>query len=213
MKNHADFDFLLHNDLIDREIEFSGKLEHISELIFGNTGHPFHADINVHSPKLVTSELMSLFPKRETPKQNLIALKKTILGMLHTFDPTLHLQVDTFIYEDVKVTNLETGIHLKDSTTIVLDKTGFDFHKGSLDLNAQVTLNETTPMPFEVALHTNNFDLGGLLKELHYLDIALLKDMKQLNGVLTMNLDFKGAFSADGKQLLEEANQGDFFSI
>jgi len=208
--NHADFNFLLHHDSLDRELIFLGKLENLSELVLGKTGKQVHTDISIHSPKILTDELMFLFQKdTKKEKAGLDQIKNSVLGLMKTFDPIVHVTIDTLQYADlVTVENLETGIHLNDSSTLVLEKTGFDFHNGNLNFNGEITLNKISPMPFKFQLQSRDFDLGGLLEELEYLSIPVLKDMEKLNGIMTMNLDLKGQMQPDGKGIITKATNG-----
>lgn len=209
--NHADFNFLLQHDALSRDLIFGGKLENLSELLVGETGNRVHTAINIFSSKLLTNELIHLFRSDNTSQteQSFTTVKKTLTGILNTFDPVIQVSADTVQYSDlVSIENFVTGIHLQDSLTLVLDKTGFDFQNSNLNFNGQITLNESAPMPFQFQLHTTDFDIGRLLKELDYLAIPVLKDMEKLSGRLTMNLHLSGEMQAEGEGLITDATRG-----
>ena len=209
--NNADFDFVLQSDLLQKELDFSGKLKNLSELVIGDTGQPLSTLVKIYSPKLDWKEFQRLFTGSETPREisTIEPMKAAISDLFNTFNPHVHIDVDTFVYKkNLIVEGATTGIYLLDSTTVYLEKTGFHFHNGSMLLNGAIDLSPIPHTPFDINLHTKDFDVAGLLKSLDYFSLPSLKQTEKLRGNITMNLDLKGAITENGKGLITEKTEG-----
>lgn len=207
--NNTEFDFILHSDSLERVLKFSGNLENLSQLVLGNTGKSLRTHVDVYSSKVKWKEFQNLFIGSREEKTTIQSMKITICDLFNTFNPTIHINADTFVYnQNLIVEGATTGIYLVDSTTVYLEKTGFHFHKGSMLLNGDIDLGHSAETPFDINLHAKDFDVAGLLQSLEYLSLPTLKQAKKLRGNITMNLDLKGEVAADGKGLVTSATQG-----
>ena len=210
-KNNAKFGFVLQSDLLEKDLQFSGKIENLSELVIGNTKQPLSTQVSIYSPKVNWKEFQSLFIGRDMPeeKPTIEPMKATISDLLNTFNPRIQIDADTFVYKkNLIVEGATTGIYLQDSTTLYLERTGFHFHNGSMLLNGAIDLSPLPHTPFDITLHTKDFDVAGLLKSLDYLSLPTLKETEKLRGNITMNLDLKGAITENGKGLVTESTKG-----
>jgi len=219
-KDNADFNFYLNSDLYKQEILFSGGIENISELVIGNTGKQLKTNALVKSPLLTWDNFLYLFgsgddttndytPEKDNIGSNIDGMKKTITGILNTFDPSLQIRVDAFIYSDkLKIKNFETGIHLTESGKLVLEKTVFNFLNGRVGMDGTIDIGKEKTVPFDVNFRTNELDLAALLKSLDYLSILSLQNIEKLSGKITLNLDFEGILQEEGKGLLTESTKG-----
>ncbi|MEL6863092.1 MAG: hypothetical protein AAFP19_01680 [Bacteroidota bacterium] len=211
-EDHADFKVNVHSEALKRPILFSGKLDHLNALLFGDSTKEVSTEINIYGQQLIWQEFLTLFGDRDKKVErnnNIDAMKATIIGMINTFNPNIEVQIDRFLYSDkLAVDNFKTGVYLKNAHTLVLDKTGFNFQKGHMNLDGEVELFENQDTPFRFNLQTREFNLGGLLEGLDYLSIPVLEDMKKLNGWITMNLDLAGIIAANGNRLIPDATKG-----
>ena len=190
--DQATFDFYLQADSINEKIHLNGNIENISELIFGNTGKSLKAEVDINSEKITWSPFLNLFASKEATEKEAksASIKATAKGILKKFDPHFHLNVDTFIYSDKLVFNqMETGLHLKDSATLVVEKTSFDLHDGHILLNGTFDLGNKLTTPFQTNIQTENLDLNELVKSLDYLSLPSLRNLKKLSGKVDMNFD------------------------
>ncbi len=211
LENNAVFTFVLQSDLLEKDLQFSGNLENLSELVIGNTNKPLSTRVDIYASKVNWKEFQSLFIGRDMPieKPTIEPMKATISDLLNTFHPRIQIDVDTFVYKkNLIVVGATSGIYLQDSSTVYLEKTGFHFHDGSMLLNGAIDLSPLPHTPFDINLHTKDFDVAGLLKSLDYLSLPTLKETEKLRGTITMNLDLKGAITENGKGLVEEATKG-----
>lgn len=210
--DQADFNLFLKSDSLKEEIQFVGLLENLSELVIGSTGKTLKTKVDVYSPQITWKHFLDIFaPPSEAPKKetNITSLKNTLKGMLTTFDPSIHVKIDQFIYsKGLMVDDLFSGIYLIDSTQLVLDQTGFTFHDGLVGASGQFDLSYKDRAPFEANFHTQDLDFSALLESLEYLSLPVLQEIKKLQGRVTMNLDLAGTLTQDGMALVPEDTKG-----
>ena len=146
------------------------------------------------------------------PKENKTlnqAMKLAVRGILNTFNPELHVQVDTFVYSDkLLVRNLKTGIGLIDTSILELYNTGFSFLDGSMNLKGSVDLRNLEETPFTANFDTKGLDVAALLESLEYLSISALEEMETLTGRITLNLDLQGVIGGEKNGLILEKTNG-----
>jgi len=212
LKNdQASFDFYLQSDSLEEKIHLNGNIENISELIIGNTGKALKTAVDINSSKITWSYFLNLFASEEATGKEAKSesIKATAKGILKTFDPHFHLNIDTFIYTDKLVfQQLETGLHLKDSATLVLEKTSVNLHGGQILLNGSFDLGQKLRTPFSANIQTENLDLNQLVESLDYLSLPSLRNLKKLGGKVTMNLDLAGTIDDNANRLLPFATEG-----
>ncbi len=209
--DQAAFDFYLRADSLNEKIHLNGNIENISELIFGNTGKALKAAVSINSNKITWSPFLDLFASKDaTEKEGKSAsIKATAKGILKTFDPIIHLNIDTFIYSDNLVfQHMKTGLHLQDTATLVVEKTSFDWHAGHIFLNASFDLGQKLITPFSSNIETQNLDLNEVVESLDYLSLPSLRKLKKLDGKVTMNFDLSGTIDDNANRLLPFATEG-----
>ncbi len=210
----AKLELLIRSDSLDQQVKVKGEVVNMSELVLGKTGKHFQAKASVHSPRLVWKDVTTLFAKptdanRESKPFD-AKMKSLIKSMLNTFDPELDLRLDTLVYSPkLMLLNLKTGCEMKDSNHLVLQETGFDFHRGSIALNAELDLNSQLQTPFVAHFRTKDLDVGALMRGLDYLGIKALKETEKLKGNITLNLDLESAITAGGKRLIPEETEAE----
>ncbi|MEZ4933711.1 MAG: AsmA-like C-terminal region-containing protein [Saprospiraceae bacterium] len=209
-QDHADFNIFLHSDSLAQEINFSGNVHNLSEVILNNTGKDIKTNVTVTSPKVKWQQFLDIFsPMNSGEKKSVDALKATVKGMLRTFDPNIQIYLDTFIYSDkIMLRELETGIQLIDTAKVLLNKTGFKFHDGSISVNGIFDLGVKDAAPFSANFTSDELDVAKLIESLDYLHLPSIKNLKELSGQATMNLDLEGIIADDAKGLISEANNG-----
>ncbi len=212
LKNdQANFDFYLQTDTLNEKIHLNGNIENISELIIGETGKALKTTVDINSSKITWSYFLDLFASKEASEKEgkSESIKATAKGILKTFDPHLHLDVDTFIYSDKLVfQHMETGLRLRDSATLVVEKTSFDWHEGHIFLNASFDLGQKLITPFDANIETQNLDLNEVVESLDYLSLPSLRKLKKLDGKVTMNFDLSGTIDDNANRLLPFATEG-----
>ncbi len=205
----ADFYGFMNKDSIHQKIELSGNIEHLSELAIGNTGKDVKSAVNITSTKIRWAQLRKLLTPANKPDKKTAGLKKTVKGILGTFNPDICMYLDTFFYsKKLSLYDVQTGISLKDTATMILDKTGFRFHDGSVSFQGSVDLGQTQHTPFTGQFQANKLDVARLLESLDYLYIPSFKTIEKLSGQVTLNLDLTSTIADGEKGLVPEATSG-----
>ncbi|MCU0347159.1 MAG: hypothetical protein MUC59_09450, partial [Saprospiraceae bacterium] len=209
-EDNADFYGFMRKDSINQKIELTGSIQNLSELVVGNTGKDVKTAVNITSTKIRGAQLLRLLsPDIDRPDKKTLALKKTIKGILSAFNPDVRMHLDTFIYsKKMTLYDVQTGITLRDSATMVFDTTGFRFHDGSVSFKGFFDLGQAQSTPFAGQFQTDKLDIALLLESLDYLDIPSFKDIEKLSGQATLNLDIAGAITEKGKGLIAEETSG-----
>ncbi len=214
-EDDAHFYFFLRSDSLNQQMRFEGQLNNISELLIGDTGKKIQSTVSVASPKLDWKHFLNYFGEELvytsglSTERSTTKVKNTLKGILNTFDPSLQLRVDTFVYSNnFFVKNLVTGMHLIDRSTLVLEQTGFDFLDGSMQVDGQLNLNQTNQTPFNANFTTQELDVAQLLKSLDYLSLPSLQGIEELAGNITMQLDLAGVISETDNRLIPSATVG-----
>ncbi|MCC6727107.1 MAG: hypothetical protein IT258_21570 [Saprospiraceae bacterium] len=209
-EDNADFYGVMNKDSIHQKIELSGNIQNLSEIVIGQTSKNLKTTVNVTSTKIRWAQLQNLLsPLSNKPDKKAVGLKKTVKGILSTFNPAICMYLDTFIYsKKLSLFDVQTGISLKDTATMILDKTGFRFHDGSVSFQGSVDLGQTQSTPFTGQFQTEKLDVALLLESLDYLDIPSFKDIEKLSGQVNLNLDLSGAIADGKKGLVPEATSG-----
>lgn len=216
---NADFNFLLRSDSLQEELHFVGNLKNISELVIGNTGEVIQTDIEFNSPKITWQHFLNLFLAQPGNKKEEVmlnengeSLKATIQGLFTTFNPTVGLNIDTFIYsEKLQLYGLGSTIFLKDEEHLVFEDCGWNFHGGGVTLDAKIDLEDVLKTtPFETNIHARNIDVAGLLESVDYVSLPSFREIDKLSGRITMNLELSGIIETKGKGLVTEATKGIF---
>ncbi|MBK8565746.1 MAG: hypothetical protein IPN76_20985 [Saprospiraceae bacterium] len=209
-EDNADFYGFMNKDSIHQKIELSGNIQNLSEVAIGNTGKAVKTAVNITSTKIRWAQLQKLLsPLNNKPDKKTAGLKKTVKGILGTFNPDICMYLDTFVYsKKLSLYDVQTGISLKDTATMLLDKTGFRFHGGSVSFQGSVDLGQTQSTPFTGQFQTDKLDIALLLESLDYLYIPSFKAIEKLSGQVNLNLDLSGAIAEGKKGLVPEETSG-----
>lgn len=205
----AQFDFYLLSDSLREKIHLTGNIDHISELILEKERDNLTTEVNLAAPKLTWNQFLAIFASNKSIAET-ETMKATLKGILQAFNPHFHVAVDSFIYSDQLVfEGLKTGVHLKDSATIILEETNFDFHEGHILLDGQFDLGQQLITPFSTNIHTENLVLKELVESLNYLSLPSLKNMAKLGGSVSMDFDLSGVIDDFKNRLIPTATYGE----
>ena len=211
--NGADFSLLLHSDTLQKELQLSGQFDNLQGFLQDKKDRAFKVEVDAYAPYFELQDLQMLIQSAPTnkgkQKPTQAVVRESITGLLTTFNPTFQVRFDTLSYsEQLLVEAFHTGLRLQDSNVLVLDKTGFTFHDGSLEVQAKIDLSEEVFIPFEVMLEMTDLDVASLMEKADYLSIKALQETQKIQGRLSMNLDFKGTFDPANETLIWPDNDG-----
>ena len=204
----AKFDFYLLSDSLREKIHLTGNIDHLSELLLGRDRADLATEVNIAASKITWAQFLAIFASNDSTAET-ESMKATVKGILQTFNPHFHVQVDSFIYSNQLVfEDLNTGVHLSDSATIVLEETSFDFHNGHILVDGQFDLGQQLITPFSASIKTENLVLKELVESLNYLSLPSLKNMAKLGGTVSMNFDISGVIDDYQSTLIPNATEG-----
>ena len=135
---------------------------------------------------------------------NLRELLSATGGIFNSFRPDLSLRVDTFFLSpDAPLTKVATGARVKGGNELVLERTGFTFREGRVELDATYALDTLPNSPFKANWRVDNMDLGALLTEVNKLGQPSTTTIGDVEGHMTLTGRMTG--------LLDEPNQSIIF--
>jgi len=214
----AQFKVRINIDSTESDLEFAGKFESLNAFLLDGEAAVFQVEANAYSSRLDWDDLKVLTQtgnRNERAKLEPVAIHETLREVLNTFHPIIQLRLDTFVYSpQFMLEELHSGLHLRDSNTLVLEKTGFTFHEGSMDVNAKIDIGNPHLLPFQVEMNTYDLDLGSMMESLDYLDIKTLQNTDKLEGRLSTRLEIASTLDADLQTLVSEDTEGTlYFSL
>lgn len=136
---------------VDDKLTFSGRLENFSAFLSNSDTNQVKTFIDLHSDRLQWNDFMTLFQKGvKTEHINTEAkfnghIKTSLRGIYDKFNPKFKLSIDRFEYKDLIVAeHFYSGLHFNDRNNLVLDKSGFDYNKGTkVEFGALVDISES----------------------------------------------------------------------
>ncbi len=216
----ASFDIISDFNMEGPRFEVSGIANNLSEILLGNTGKNFSTNVSLYAPRLEWSKFLKSFTesnalnainevRESSSAKSVSALKKSIKGLLTTFDPSMKFSLDTFVYsEKLMLQEVATGLSIIDSTYLVLDPTGCKFKDGILSFEGKFDISSNDETPFTANFKTRDFDVASLLESIDYLNVPSLQGIDTLSGKVNLGFSFAGTLNENGTGLVEESSRG-----
>jgi hypothetical protein len=184
-------------------IILKGEVGYVSDLIFDLPPEVArtYSSIDLHADKLNFEEFKSLFAIRKegTPaKEHEIAIRPAIRDVYNKYRPSLTVSIDEFELERIGVRNLRSGFHFEDQDRIYLEESVFDFHEGSVRLDAHLDISEPDKTFFAFGFVTDRIDLDRLLKAFDYFEMPSLKASTRIGGLVSLDTEIEGEVDSDG---------------
>lgn len=206
----ATYDLQLFSDSTQRSVALTGELDRLSGFIFPELDLPFSVRADATAEVLHWSDLAD-FVRSERPDTTAFDPQQLLSatgGIFSSFRPDLSLAIDTFwIGDRTPFVNLHAGMHLRDSTQLVVEESGFSLGEGSVELAATYDLDERMQSPFTLDWRTDSLSLQLLLEEIAALDTVA--DRGLLRGRLSMEGSLVGQLDESRQRLLLDSTRGD----
>ena len=91
-------------------------------------------------------------------------------SVFNSFRPNLSLRVDTFwLASPTPLTDVATGMRVRGEDELVLERTGFTYKGGRVELDATYRLDDQPRSPFQANWRVDNLNAGDLLTEFELL--------------------------------------------
>ncbi|MBT8296347.1 MAG: hypothetical protein KJO51_08010, partial [Gramella sp.] len=186
---------------------FSGKVTNISSLLIDQPEMPAMVEVSLDSEKLNINQLvttaMEFIPDDEKKKNRTTTLHETIETIYEKFQPSFNLNLNTVVYDSIRLDNLSADIRLVNAETIQLNKLRFEYNNAQTELDGTLRIpgvdnKYREPLFININAHTS----GPLLVFQELFKIKLLK-------INSGNFEFSGNLTGNiqkFEQLLNNAN-------
>ena len=203
---------VVRNADIGQEVRVEGIARNVSEVVYGDTGERFSADVAVTSPRLVWSDLSALIgafadesdttadtATRVGPSEPL-SLQRGLRSLMLEFNPRARLLIDTLqLSNSLVVDRVYGGLWMDADSVVHLDTTGFRYRGGAVEVAGVVDLADLAVSPFSAHLRTDALDVPGLLEGLGYLDSETLAALDRFEGELSAEASVSGVVTEAGE--------------
>ncbi|MEL7162705.1 MAG: hypothetical protein AAFN92_18245, partial [Bacteroidota bacterium] len=191
----VDYSLRLLNAHNRRSVEMTGTLDRLSAFLYPEPHEPFRVTTDFTAQRLHWDDLQGFIQtestatdtaSRDTAAFNPQRILSATSGIFSSFRPELTLTIDTFETGSfLPFTNVYSGIRLRDSTALLLEKTGFTLGKGSVEFDASYALDTLRQSPFTVHWRMDTLVLEELLPALKNMEIPGLQQAGLLRGRLS----------------------------
>lgn len=200
VQDTANFKLYMSSDILEREINVEGSINHLTEMIFSDNKKELSTVVRATSPIINLSHALAVFGS-ENKENTYISpaalewkMKGLVLSLMGRFDPDLTVVMDTFVITDkFAFTDFVTGAHMHGDSVFVLEQTDFEFDGSDISVDADVDLSDRKEIPFDAHFSAARLDMENLLDALNYFNSDQIKSAQQLSGKVTLDLDFKGS--------------------
>jgi len=117
-------------------ISINGKLKNFTTLIMEEEHFPVSSELGIVSNKLLFQDFAEIQKNlsSDSDKPSQPQIHESLATIYHKFNPRVQLTVDTFARTYYLMKGISTNIYFSDSTTIVLENTGFHLNDGQMSL-------------------------------------------------------------------------------
>ncbi len=211
----ADYQMHLLTELGQRSVRFDGELDHFAAFLYPENGETFTMRAAATAPILRWSDLRGFVQlntgnEPDTTDQGFDpqTLLSATTGVFESFRPDVSLRIDTFWAGNrTPLIDLHSGFRLRDSTMLLLEKSGFTLDGGDVEFEASYALDTTVISPFTANWRTDTLALEDVLEELRFLDVPIPENVGVLRGQLTMSGTLEGLLNeATGMPLMDSTH-------
>lgn len=213
-ENDADLNLSIRSDTLTH-VDISSNVQQISDLIYNRDLNNHSVDVDIYSPNIIWENFQSLFAKQaqsvdstavsDVEKKDSIAIKQSILNALKSFNPTVDITIDQLSYqEEMQLRDITSSIALKDTSILVIDKSGFKYLNGEVELDTEAVLNDDQVIPFKGNLVSKNFHIAELMENMDYFQIETLKEIDEFDGIVDATIDLEGRYDENKQQIFDE---------
>lgn len=232
---HTEYDLQLFSEEARKAISVTGTMDRLSAFLYPEMGRKFKMKTDAKARNLLWSDIQYfIYPEEVTPQaydntesapevsvSNVAAVidstgfdpqyfLSTTEGIFNSFQPELSLSIDTFwTDEETKFTDIHAGLHIQDSSQLVLEKSGFKLGDGEVEFSAVYQLDKNLQSPFSIEWKTDELALDKLVQALEKMDIPALKEIGDLRGNLTMDGQINGLLDEVERQIVLDSTAGE----
>ena len=184
-------------------IILKGEVDYISDLIFDLPPEKTrtYSTLSLQAAKLDFDEFRSLFAmgqENSVKAKHKTAIRQTIRDVYNKFRPGLKVSIDAFSLDKLVVHNLKSGLHFEDQNRIYLEKSEFEFHQGSVSLDAHLDISKPESTLFSFGVTTDRIEVDKLLEAFDYFDLPSLRSASEINGLVSLDTEIEGEINKEG---------------
>ena len=206
----------LFSDSTQQSVEVTGSLDNLTGFLYPETGEQFRVRSDATAGSLHLKDLQAFVESADTTARTddtatfrLASLVSATGGVFNTFRPDLSLRIDTFwANEETPLLDVYSGLHIEDSTELVLENSGFTLGDGQFRFAANYALDTLAQSPFSMEWYADSLNLARLLEEVSALGLQLPEQMGELRGRLSMTGFLSGQLHEPSGQLVFDSTQG-----
>lgn len=222
-ENQAAVDLQLTSDATRRSVILRGKMDNLSAFLYPERGESFRIKADASARRLHVSDLKDFIrfeekptavpileqgPMNSSPPFDPQQILSASEGMFKSFRPDLSLQIDTFdVDASTQFTDLHTGFRLRDSSLLILEKSGFTLNAGRVELSGTYDLDRRLKSPFTLEWQTDSVRLDKLLLTLTELGLPGTDSLGTIRGILATSGDVDGRIDEKRRILLLNQSQ------
>jgi hypothetical protein len=216
----ADYRMQLLTEPTRRRVDISGTLDRLSDFLFPERAdRRFRVRTDISATTLSWSDLTNILQRQEAieatvelPVDTTTSTRELLSatgGILGSFRPDLSLRIDTFLVDDLTpITEVHAGLHMRDTTQLVLERSGFRLGEGEVALSATYRLDERAFSPFRTQLKIEALDLEQLVAELRGLELQLPDAIGDVTGTLSLGGELTGKMDERNERILYDSLNG-----
>ena len=223
---HVDYDLRLLADETRRAVQVAGTMDDLGAFLDPQPGRAFRMATVATAQTLHWSDFADFIrpdtaaayaaPPAEgdaPAAEEAFELQRVVSttgGVFNSFRPDLSVAIDTFYVDDTTlITDIRTGLHLRDSTRLVLDPSGFRFRGGRAEVAGSYDLDRRLRSPFRLNWRVDSLSLADLSEAAARLKLAKATDAPGgVRGTVHTNGELRGRLHEGRKQLLIDSTYG-----
>lgn len=136
-------------------ITIDGKLKNFTTLIMEEENFPVTSELGIRSSKLLFKDFAEIQENLQSDSDKPFrpdVIHESLATVYHKFNPRLQLAIDTFARTYYLMKGISTDIYFADSTTVVLENTGFHLNDGKMSLRGNLDFSDRKKINADMAL-------------------------------------------------------------
>ena len=216
-EDRADYHLRLNTEISRRDLFMEGYLDGLSAFLAPDStlAPVFRVGTSVRAQTLTLDDLTDILRnspnavKNDTAKMDTRRVFSATGGVFNTFRPDLELSIDTFwVGRAIPLRGVHAGLFVEDSTRLRLERSGFTFGEGEVQLAATYDLDTLAQSPFKAQWRVEDMDLDRFFNELKQAGVYDSLKLGDMGGRITLGGDLNGYLNETDQQILIDSLRG-----
>jgi len=202
--NIAYYYLLLKSDTLQQELTLDGVVKNIRHFAFKDTSDSFSVQLNINSPRIVWNDLKQVMTYGSSPttQQSGKIIKESLAEVVHDFNPSVKLKVDTLEYSDqLSFNNIFAHAYLENDL-LKIRNANVSYGESYIESNIDLDISHQDVLPFDLYLELNNIDIAHTLEHFDYFNVPQLESAKQINGNVWFDLDLSSIIDLNNNDFI-----------